>query len=173
MINNKQNEIMEITKDNLHQAIAALRQCAKENENRQTDTGAVCVTDLCSDVADYLERTPAKDLPTQDLPQEDPGDETISTFENYLRSDLNCYVKMVNEGKSKEILVEYIKLWINGLMAAAREQIAAEINDGQLSDDYRQYIIREVGQAIESKVVSYRLGLINAKKLIRQDTIVW
>ena len=59
---------MTITKDNMHQAIAALRQCAKENENRQTDTGAVRVTDLCNDVADYLERTPAKDLPTQDLP---------------------------------------------------------------------------------------------------------
>lgn len=55
---------MKITKENLHQAIAALRQCAKENENRQTDTGAVRVTDLCSDVADYLERLPANPEPT-------------------------------------------------------------------------------------------------------------
>ena len=46
---------MEITKDNLHQAIAALRQCAKENENSNTDTGAVRVSDLCNDVANYLE----------------------------------------------------------------------------------------------------------------------
>ena len=164
---------MTITKDNMHQAIAALRQCAKENENRQTDTGAVRVTDLCSDVADYLERTPAKDLPTQDLPQEDPGNETISVFENRLRADLNCYVRLVNEGKSKEILVEYIKLWVNGLMAAAREQIAAEIDYGKMGEDYRQYMIREAGGAEETKVVSYQLGLINAKKIIQQDTIVW
>ena len=47
---------MTITKDNMHQAIAALRQCAKENENKQTDTGAVRVTDLCNDVADFLEK---------------------------------------------------------------------------------------------------------------------
>jgi hypothetical protein len=46
---------MEITKDNLHQAIAALRQCAKENENSNTDTGAIRVSDLCNDVANYLE----------------------------------------------------------------------------------------------------------------------
>lgn len=46
---------MTITKDNLHQAIAALRQCAKENENSRTDTGAIRVSDLCNDVADYLE----------------------------------------------------------------------------------------------------------------------
>jgi len=49
---------MTITKGNLHQAIAALRQCAKENENKQTDTGAVRVTDICNDVADYLESLP-------------------------------------------------------------------------------------------------------------------
>ena len=49
---------MKITKENMHQAIAALRQCAKENENKQTDTGAIRVSDLCNDVADYLERLP-------------------------------------------------------------------------------------------------------------------
>ena len=46
---------MEITKDNLHKAIAALRQCAKENKGKQTDTGSIIVSDLCTDVADYLE----------------------------------------------------------------------------------------------------------------------
>lgn len=46
---------MTITKDNLHKAIAALRQCAKENEGKATDTGAIRVSDLCNDVADYLE----------------------------------------------------------------------------------------------------------------------
>jgi hypothetical protein len=54
---------MTITKGNLHQAIAALRQCAKENENGRTDTGAIRVSDLCSDVADYLEGLPADDNP--------------------------------------------------------------------------------------------------------------
>ena len=54
-----------ITNDNLHQAIAALRQCAKENENRQTDTGAIRVNDLCSDVADYLEGLHTDPVPTK------------------------------------------------------------------------------------------------------------
>lgn len=45
---------MNINYDNIHQAIAALNQCAKENENRQTDTGAVRVSDLCTDVAYFL-----------------------------------------------------------------------------------------------------------------------
>lgn len=47
---------MKITKENLRQAIAALRQCAQENKSQKTDTGAVRVSDLCSDVADYLDR---------------------------------------------------------------------------------------------------------------------
>ena len=47
---------MEITKQNLNQAIAALRQCAKENRKRITSTGAIRVSDLCDDVANYLER---------------------------------------------------------------------------------------------------------------------
>lgn len=50
---------MEITKKNLHQAIAALRQCAKENKGKQTDTGCIVVSDLCLDVADYLEKPAA------------------------------------------------------------------------------------------------------------------
>ena len=45
---------MTINYDNIHLAIAALNQCAKENENRQTDTGAVRVSDLCTDVAYFL-----------------------------------------------------------------------------------------------------------------------
>ena len=45
---------MNINYDNIHQAIAALNQCAKENENRQTDTGAIRVSDLCVDVAYFL-----------------------------------------------------------------------------------------------------------------------
>ena len=48
---------MKITDNNLHQAIAALRQCAKENEGNVTDTGAIRVSDLCNDVADYLEKS--------------------------------------------------------------------------------------------------------------------
>jgi len=47
---------MEITINNLNQAIAALRQCAKENEGRTTDTGNIRVSDLCNDVATYLEK---------------------------------------------------------------------------------------------------------------------
>lgn len=52
---------MKITEQNLNQVIKALRQCAMENEHRQTDTGAVRVTDICNDVADYFE---AKKLKT-------------------------------------------------------------------------------------------------------------
>lgn len=163
---------MTITKENLHQAIAALRQCAKENENRQTDTGAVRVTDLCNDVADYLDRQQGVKIPILSN-SSNTGEIEISEFEDRLRADLNGYTQMVMDGKSGPVLVEFIKLWVNGLMAAAREQIAAEINDGQLTDDYRQYMVREIGKADESKVVSYQLGIINAKKLILQDTIVW
>ena len=47
---------MEITINNLNQAIAALRQCAKENKSRITDTGNIRVSDLCNDVATYLEK---------------------------------------------------------------------------------------------------------------------
>lgn len=50
---------MEITKKNLHQAIAALRRCAKENKGKQTDTGCIVVSDFCLDVADYLEKPAA------------------------------------------------------------------------------------------------------------------
>ena len=46
----------QITKNNLSQAIGALRQCAKENENKTTDTGCIRISDLCNDVATYLEK---------------------------------------------------------------------------------------------------------------------
>ena len=47
---------MEITKNNLKQAISALRQCAKENEGRNIDTHKIRISDLCNDVASYLEK---------------------------------------------------------------------------------------------------------------------
>ena len=47
---------MEITRNNLNQAIAALRQCAKENQNKSIDTGNIRISDLCNDVATYLEK---------------------------------------------------------------------------------------------------------------------
>ena len=46
---------MKITKENVKQAIAALRKCANENEWKVTDTGTIIVSTLCRDVADYLE----------------------------------------------------------------------------------------------------------------------
>lgn len=49
---------MKITSENQNQAIAALRKCAMENSNRQTDTGCIRIADLCNDVADYLETLP-------------------------------------------------------------------------------------------------------------------
>lgn len=51
---------MEITKQNLGQAIVALRQCANENRNKFTSTGAIRISDLCDDVADYLEKESKK-----------------------------------------------------------------------------------------------------------------
>jgi hypothetical protein len=59
---------MEINFDNLNQAIAALEQCASENKGKQTDTGAIRVSDLCRDVATFL-----KGLASHDVPQ--PGEE--------------------------------------------------------------------------------------------------
>ena len=49
---------MKITSKNQNQAIAALRKCAMENSNKQTDTGCIRIADLCNDVADYLETLP-------------------------------------------------------------------------------------------------------------------
>lgn len=46
---------MKITKENVKQAIAALRKCANENEGKTTDTGTIIISALCRDVADYLE----------------------------------------------------------------------------------------------------------------------
>lgn len=45
---------MEINKDNLPQAINALRQCARENQNQPYGTGMIIISSLCNDVADYL-----------------------------------------------------------------------------------------------------------------------
>lgn len=45
---------MVINYENIHQAISALNQCVKENENKQTDTGAIRVSDLCADVSYFL-----------------------------------------------------------------------------------------------------------------------
>ena len=61
---------MEISKQNLNQAIAALRQCSDENKNRITNTGHIRVSDLCNDVADYLEHPKPlwKDAQGDDLP---------------------------------------------------------------------------------------------------------
>ena len=59
---------MEINFDNLNQAIAALEQCASENKGKQTDTGAIRVGYLCSDVATFL-----KGLASHDVLQ--PGSE--------------------------------------------------------------------------------------------------
>ena len=48
---------MEITNDNIGTAIAALERCAKENAGKHTDTGAIRVSDICSDVAAYLKKS--------------------------------------------------------------------------------------------------------------------
>lgn len=45
---------MKINYENLPSAIAALYKCARENENKQTGTGAIRVSDLCCDVAAFL-----------------------------------------------------------------------------------------------------------------------
>lgn len=45
---------MEINKNNLPQAINALRQCARENHNQPYSTGMIIISSLCNDVADYL-----------------------------------------------------------------------------------------------------------------------
>lgn len=45
---------MEINYDNIHRAIAALNKCAKEFENKPVSTGAVRVSDLCTDISYFL-----------------------------------------------------------------------------------------------------------------------
>lgn len=47
---------MDIQIDNLHQAIHALKKCADENKDKVTDTFKVRISDICTDVANYLEK---------------------------------------------------------------------------------------------------------------------
>lgn len=47
---------MDINNNNLHQAIYALRKCSDENKDKVTDTFKVRTSDLCTDVANYLEK---------------------------------------------------------------------------------------------------------------------
>lgn len=42
------------------QAVGALRKCAKEHEKDVTYTGNVIVTNMCNDVADYVEELQAE-----------------------------------------------------------------------------------------------------------------
>lgn len=62
---------MEITKDNLRQAIKALRQCADAHRNDVTPTFSIRVSDLCEDVANYLDKIKIAEI--VDL----PGDSVI------------------------------------------------------------------------------------------------
>lgn len=59
---------MEITKDNLWQAIKALRQCADAHRNDVTPTFYIRVTDLCEDVANYLDKIKIAEI--VDLPND-------------------------------------------------------------------------------------------------------
>ena len=47
---------MTINYENINQVIAALNQCVKENENKQTDTLNIRVSNLCADVACFLRK---------------------------------------------------------------------------------------------------------------------
>lgn len=51
---------MEITYDNLSQAIAALKKCAQEHEKDFVSTGHIVTADLCNDVAVFLQNLLAK-----------------------------------------------------------------------------------------------------------------
>ena len=55
---------MKINYDNLSTAIKALERCAKENKDKQIDTGAIRISDLCRDVAEFLAAVKAeRDVP--------------------------------------------------------------------------------------------------------------
>lgn len=47
---------MKIKKRNLHLTVDALRRCVNENSGREYPTGNIRVSDICADVADYLEK---------------------------------------------------------------------------------------------------------------------
>lgn len=68
---------MEITKDNITQAISALRQCAKEHKRDNTPTCGVIVSELCTDVADYLEKIKGADV--IQLPSEKEIEDAMKT----------------------------------------------------------------------------------------------
>ena len=90
---------MEITNNNLHKAIAALRQCAKENKGKQTDTGCVVVSDLCTDVANYLEKPDANGLPWHTMDEEMPAWHTCLL----VHEKSYCIVRRHDDGQMYEI----------------------------------------------------------------------
>ena len=89
---------MEITKKNLHRAIAALRQCAKENKGKQTDTGSVVISDICTDVANYLEK-PADGLQWHTMADEMPAWHTCLL----VHEKSYCIVRRHDDGRMFEI----------------------------------------------------------------------
>lgn len=60
---------MKITKENIGQAIYALRQCAKEHEKETVSTFGIVTFSICNDVADYLENI--QRLSLIDMPNEE------------------------------------------------------------------------------------------------------
>ena len=73
---------MEITKDNIIQVISALRQCAKEHKNEFTPTCGIIISEICNDVADYLDKI--KDCDVVKMPSE----EEIKLASN---EEINCW----------------------------------------------------------------------------------
>ena len=52
---------MEITYDNLPQAIAALKKCAQEHEKDFVPTGHIVTAELCNDVVMFLQNLLTKE----------------------------------------------------------------------------------------------------------------
>ena len=89
---------MKITKENLHMAIAALRQCAKENKATLTDTGKIVVADLCLDVADFLDADEFR-LPWHTMASEMPAWHTCLL----VHEKSYCIVRRHDDGRMFEI----------------------------------------------------------------------
>lgn len=97
---------MEITNENIGTAIAALERCAKENEGKHTDTGAILVSDLCSDVAAYLKKSQRQTI--QSLTWEDMLN-IHKCIKDAMNNNLYAFITMEGQKKVYEEVLERFK----------------------------------------------------------------
>ena len=98
---------MEITRENIGQAINALRKCAEEHKKDVTPTFGIVVSSICNDVADYLEKI--KGLALIEVPSEKEIEDAMKTS---VTETILCVTPYQTFTQEATDLLEYA--WIKG-----------------------------------------------------------